>query len=66
MAMQRGLVANITAELALAASRLSIKHGLAMADSLILATAQAHRATIWTQDAHFASLPDTRYFPKKK
>jgi predicted nucleic acid-binding protein len=37
-----------------------------MADSLVLATAQAHAATIWTQDAHFRSLPGVKYFLRKK
>ena len=66
LAIQEGLVAPVTVELAVAAAKLSTAHGLAMADSLILATAQAHRATIWTQDAHFEFLPGVKYFPKKK
>ena len=64
--MQKGLVVDVTANLALVAARLSAKHDLHMADSLILATAQAHGATIWTQDAHFRSLPDVKYFPRTK
>jgi predicted nucleic acid-binding protein len=28
----------------------------------ILATARAHGATLWTQDADFASFPGVRYF----
>ena len=39
-------------------------NGLPMADSLIYATAQLHRATLWTQDAHFEGLPGVKYFPK--
>jgi len=35
-----------------------------MADSLILATARAHDATVWTQDAHFSDLPGVEYFAK--
>ena len=64
--MQRGLVVDVTAELAMEAANLSHKHGLHMADSLILATARAHGATVWTQDSHFHSLPGVKYFPKTK
>jgi len=63
--MQKGTVVEVTGALALAAARLSIDHRLPMADSLILATAQAHGATIWTQDADFRSVPGVKYFPKK-
>jgi toxin FitB len=37
---------------------------LAMADSLIYATAQQHHARVWTQDAHFEKLPGVKFFPK--
>jgi predicted nucleic acid-binding protein len=37
-----------------------------MADSIILATAQLHNATIWTQDADFKGIAGVKYFPKKK
>ena len=33
-------------------------------DSLIYASAQLHRATLWTQDQHFDGLPGVRYFSK--
>jgi predicted nucleic acid-binding protein len=36
-----------------------------MADSIILATAQAFDAIIWTQDADFKKMKKVRYFPKK-
>ena len=44
--------------------RVAIEHKLAMADSIIYATARAFGATLWTQDADFKGLPDVRYFPK--
>ncbi len=37
---------------------------LAMADSLIYATAQHHHAMVWTQDAHFEKLPGVKFFRK--
>ena len=43
--------------LALEAADLSLEHGLAMADAIILATAAKHRAGIITADADFDGLP---------
>jgi predicted nucleic acid-binding protein len=39
--MQKGTVVNLTAQLAIVASKLSLEHGLPMADSIILATVKA-------------------------
>ena len=58
--MQQGRVVNIDWSIAMAAAG----NGLPMADSLIYATAQAHAAMLWTQDAHFQDLPGVRYFAK--
>jgi predicted nucleic acid-binding protein len=65
-AMQRATVSDLTTKLALSASKLSLQHALPMADSIILATAQLHNATIWTQDADFKGIAGVKYFPKKK
>jgi predicted nucleic acid-binding protein len=46
---------------ALTAARLGIDLGLPLADSVVLATARHHGATVWTQDADFDGLPDVRY-----
>lgn len=43
--------------LALEAADLALEHGLAMADSIILATARRHGAEIVTADADFDGLP---------
>lgn len=51
--------ADLTITLAAAAHAL-----LAMADSLIYATAQQHHAIVWTQDTHFENLPGVKFFPK--
>ena len=59
--MQQGRVMDIDWAIAMAAAT----NGLPMADSLIYATAQAHGAMLWTQDAHFKDLPGVRYFAKK-
>lgn len=63
-AMRKGKVIELTGSLAMSAAKLSLQHQLPMADSLILATALAHEATIWTQDAHFRNLPGVKYFKK--
>lgn len=63
--MQKGTVAELTPELSMWAAKLSLKYSLPMADSIILATARAHEATIWTQDADFKDIPNVKYFPKK-
>ena len=62
--MLQGRVVPLDDALALEAARLSVDHRLPMADSIILATARAHGATLWTQDADFKDLPDARYLPK--
>ena len=62
--MYQGWVVDLGPDLALAAARIADEYNLAMADSVILATARAHGATLWTQDADFAKLPGVRYLPK--
>jgi len=63
--MTIGLVADLTMEIALTAADLSMEHKLPMADSIILATARANDATLWTQDEHFRELPGVKYVEKK-
>jgi predicted nucleic acid-binding protein len=59
--MQQGSVVDLSIHLALQASRESIALGLSMAGSMILATARARSATLWTQDADFATVEGVRY-----
>jgi predicted nucleic acid-binding protein len=63
--MQQGTVVDLDARLAVTAARLSRDTGLPMADSVVLATARLHGATLWTQDADFKNLPEVRYRTKK-
>jgi len=65
VAMRKGKVVDLDTQLAIAASRLSLEHQLPMADSIILATAHAFKATIWTQDSDFKNMSTVKYFPKK-
>lgn len=64
-AMQRGHVVDLTAQRALDAAALSLRHSLPMADSIILAAAREHGATVWTLDDDFRELDNVRYFAKK-
>lgn len=43
--------------LAIAAARVSLEHGLAMADSIIYASAMEHQAQLITMDLDFQGLP---------
>ena len=65
VAMLKGTVVDLTAALAIAASKISFEHNLPMAESIILATAKGVKATIWTQDSDFMNIDDVKYFPKK-
>jgi predicted nucleic acid-binding protein len=59
----RSRVVDVTTELAVEAARLGLRLGLPIADSLILATARAHGATLWTQDADFDGVEGVRFVP---
>ena len=63
--MSTGKVADLTQEIALAAAILSLESKLPMADSIILATARAQNATLWTQDDHFKNIEGVKYIEKK-
>lgn len=63
--MQQGRVIDLTPSLALSAARLSIEHRLPVADSMMLASAKAYGATLWTQDSDFEGIPAVQYKPKK-
>jgi len=63
--MQQGSVIDLTTPIALEAARASASLGIPMADGIILATARAHAATLWTQDSDFASVEGVRYVAKR-
>ncbi|MHB0875520.1 MAG: PIN domain-containing protein [Anaerolineae bacterium] len=64
-AMLEGKVVDLDPTVALEAARLSCRHRLPMADSIILATARMHEATVWTQGQHFAGLEGVRYIARQ-
>src|SRR5512139_409514 len=59
--MSYGLILELDRKIALDAAQLSLKYKLAMADSIIYATAQANDALLWTQDDHFKHLPGVKF-----
>ena len=59
--MQQGTVVDLDGTLAIAAARMSAEHRLPMADIIILATAHARDAVLWTQDADFKGLAGVEY-----
>ena len=63
--MQQGTVVDLNTEIALSAAKLSVESQLPLADSVILATARAYGATLWTQDTNFAGIPGVRYRKRK-
>jgi predicted nucleic acid-binding protein len=63
--MQQGQVIELSSHRALSAARLSLEHRLPMGDSMILAWAKAHSATLWTQDSDFDGVPGVKYQAKK-
>jgi predicted nucleic acid-binding protein len=64
--MATGQVIDLDQEITCQAADLSREHKLAMADSIIYATARAFHATLWTQDTHFAGLEGVNYIEKHK
>jgi predicted nucleic acid-binding protein len=62
--MMQGAVVDLSAGLALSAARTSVEMNLPVADSIILATALAHGATLWTQDADFEGIAGVKYIEK--
>ena len=63
--MKQGLIANLNETVALAAAKLSVESKLSMADCIMLATARAFGAVLWTQDADFEGIDGVRYVPAR-
>ncbi|MCK5418740.1 MAG: type II toxin-antitoxin system VapC family toxin [Desulfobacterales bacterium] len=62
--MKQGATINLTDDLALQAAKISLEYKIPMANSIILATARAHEAVLWTQDQDFKDIENVNYFPK--
>lgn len=64
--MHQGQIIDLTAPIALQAAKISTDLKIAMADSILLATARANNATLWTQDADFKDIEGVEYIEKTK
>ena len=62
-AMQEGTVVDLDVATALNAAVIGTEAKLPLADSVILATARANEAVVWTQDADFEGMEGVRYRP---
>ncbi len=62
--MKQGITVNLTDDLALQAAKISLEYKIPMADSIILATARANEAVLWTQDPDFKDMENVHYYPK--
>ena len=63
--MQQGSVVELTAPVAVTAARISQDLGMPMADGIMLATARAWDATLWSQDSDFAKISGVSYVAKR-
>jgi predicted nucleic acid-binding protein len=64
-AMMQGQVVELDSTLALSSAKLSDDLHIPMADSVILATAKAFNAELWTQDSDLQGIENVRFIGKK-
>lgn len=64
--MRQGRVVDLDADLAIRAASLGLTHKLPLADAVMLATARAHGAILWTQDADFDGIEGVRFVRKPR
>jgi predicted nucleic acid-binding protein len=64
--MRQGRIAALDTRLALAAANLSLSERLPTADSIVLATARASGAILWTQDADFEGKAGVRFVAARR
>ena len=62
--MRRSKVIDLNVERAIAASNITQKHRLAMADAVMYSIAREFNATFWTQDLDYKDLPGVSYHTK--
>ncbi len=62
--LQQFPIIPVDENIAMFSVKIGAQYSLAMADSMILSTAQIHHATLWTQDADFKKVANVKYFEK--
>jgi predicted nucleic acid-binding protein len=62
--MSLGTIIDLDRQIAIHAAQISNELKMAMADSIMLATARAYDATLWTQDEHFKGIKGVKYKQK--
>ena len=63
--IQQGHLVGLDVATAVFAAKLGLQARLPLADSVVMATARAHNAVVWTQDADFQGLEDVRFRKKR-
>lgn len=63
--MKQGKVIELNSDLAIYAAKIGKDYQLAITDSIIYAVVKKYNATLWTQDKHFKSLANVKYFDKE-
>ena len=64
--MKQGSICNLDEEVALSAARISFQMGLPMVESIMLATARAKNARLWTQDERLRGIEGVSYKAKTR
>ncbi len=63
--MRQGRLVDLDTSLAVNAARLGEELGLSLLDSVVLATARLHGATVWTQGADLGRLDGVRFISQR-
>lgn len=62
--MQQATFKEVDFSISILAAKLSYEYKIPMADSLILATVNLHKAILWRQDSDFKDIPEVQYIDK--
>ncbi len=63
--MKQALSVDLSGNLAIQSAKISFDLKIPMADAIILTTARAYQATVWTQDDDFDGISGVKYFSKR-
>ncbi len=63
--MKQALTVDLSSNLAIQSAKISFDLKIPMADAIILTTARAYQATVWTQDDDFDGISGVKYFSKR-